>query len=111
MTTGLTRAIEAAGGREAVCALADERRRETLRVLREADTPLSVTDLAVELTGVGEPSTDQAVERVRRRRVQLYHRHLPRLADVGLVEFDPERRIVSVEADVDATLLEDEQIA
>lgn len=109
MTTEITGADDACES-EATLVLADERRRETFRLLREAGSPLSVMDLAVELAGEGTPTSDAAGDRVRDLRIQLYHRDLPRLADAGLVEFDSERR-VAVIADAAAAIPEDRLLA
>jgi DNA-binding transcriptional ArsR family regulator len=77
-------------------ALADERRRRIIAALCEAEASLSLTGLAVELTRAetdpkGGPGPD-----VEDRKVQLYHRHIPKLADAGLVEFDRDRRRVAL---------------
>ena len=65
-------------------ALADRQRRQTLRVLRDADGVVSLADLADEVTrreqaGEGDAPTDR-----KRIKLALYHVHLPKLADAGL---------------------------
>lgn len=63
--------------------LADERRRRALRVLWDADGVVSLTELTDEVTRLergGDVRPDS--ERVR---TSLYHVHLPKLAELGLV--------------------------
>lgn len=66
----------------------DERRRAVLDVLDTRTGPVSRDTLAHEVAArdaTGVPS-DDAVEAVE---VELHHRHLPKLADAGLVAYDP----------------------
>lgn len=78
--------------------LSNARRREALAVLREAAAPLALADLAADLAereagpAAGAPNYDA----IQRRYVMLYHTHVPKLVDAGLVEFDADRRIVSL---------------
>ena len=78
--------------------LSNARRRETLAVLRDAGAPLALADLAADLVereagpAAGAPDYDA----IQRWCVMLYHTHVPKLADAGLVEFDADRRIVSI---------------
>lgn len=66
-----------------------------LAVLDEAGRPLTVTDLAERLVGRGVTSPEEAgVERVK---VSLHHDSLPKLAEVGLVDYDPDENVVSDE--------------
>lgn len=58
-------------------------RRATLAVLVDATMPTSLETLALELES---RSSDLALEVSR---VALHHRHLPKLDDAGLVEYDP----------------------
>ena len=77
---------------------ANERRRAVLAVLRAAATPLAMADLAADLVAREEGSAAEApdYEAVQRCYVSLYHRHVPKLAAAGLVEFDADRRVVSL---------------
>lgn len=72
-------------------------RRRALQVLRDVETPLSLADLAIEL--VRRESDDRAVdgqwEQVRQYRITLYHAHVPKLAEAGLVEYDADRKTVA----------------
>lgn len=64
-------------------ALADERRRTVLSMLRERRDAVPVESLVGALSGADE-SDD-------RTRLSLYHRHLPKLEAVGAISFDAER--------------------
>lgn len=79
-------------------ALADDSRRHVLSALCRAESPLSLSELAIDLanaeTGPAGPGAED--DPVRSRKVELYHRHVPKLADAGLVEFDAERRTVTL---------------
>lgn len=64
-------------------ALADERRRRVLYALRENDGVLDAEDLACTLAA--EFGADRESVHMR-----LHHADLPRLAECGIVEYDPE---------------------
>lgn len=103
--------------------LIDHRRRRILSVLLDRSAPMPVEDLAARVAaaeGAGalgdvDPETTERVE------IDLYHVHIPALADVDLVEWDREegtvvttdhpaladpafRQFVETEADVDGVL-------
>ena len=84
-------------------ALANESRRTILSALCEAGTPLSLAELAVELaqTDAGPTEIGGDSDPIKRYEIELYHRHVPKLADTGLVEFDQDRRVVSLTAEFD----------
>lgn len=63
--------------------LADRRRREVVAQLRDREAA-SLGELAENADGRDE-----------RLALELHHRHLPKLADAGLVEYDPDDRAVS----------------
>ena len=90
----------AASDPESAHGLSSARRREVVAVLREAGTPLALADLAADLVereagpAAGAPDYDA----IQRRYVMLYHTHVPKLVDAGLVEFDADRRVVSLGA-------------
>lgn len=71
-------------------ALAHPRRRDILHVLAEHDTSLTLSDLTNEIarrerdTSVDERS-EEMIESIH---LNLYHRHVPKLAEAGLVEYD-----------------------
>lgn len=70
--------------------LSSARRRETIAILREEDTPIELTTLA-EIVAARE--NDTSVEELssqdrKRVYVSLYQTHVPKLVDVGIVEHD-----------------------
>lgn len=67
-------------------ALADAYRRETLRYLTQVHQPARLITVADHLVSDGhEVDTDAERDRVL---VSLYHHHLPKLTDAGLVDWD-----------------------
>ena len=93
------------GAADELCyeALAHENRRYVLTALCESETPLSLTELAVELVDERSDVVEVGVDRtaVERQKIELYHRHLPKLDDSGLVDFDVDRRLVRLAAEFD----------
>lgn len=75
--------------REVLTLLADGRRRRLLGTLADGSGTTSVGEL---VTTIG----DEDPERLR---ISLYHVHLPRLADLGIVEFDRDSGAVRYPAD------------
>jgi len=68
--------------------LASERRRTTLEVLSQRITPVDLEELA---TAVAGRETSVASEQHRERiRISLHHKHLPKMADMGVVDYDAE---------------------
>lgn len=69
--------------------LAVERRRTTLEVLEDLTAPVDLEDLAVavaEREADGDRVDEGTVEQVR---ISLHHAHLPKLADLGIIAYDP----------------------
>lgn len=97
MTIRSSRPREHAGRDRPFEALAHERRRHVLSVLRDAGDSLTVRELAVEIARLENGAAAGTVDpdRVDSIRLGLYHRHAPKLADVGLVEYDAEERVVA----------------
>lgn len=90
-----TPTTEELANESAVDLLADRRRRTALRVLAEFDTAASLADVA---TLVAARETDADVrevpaDAVRDARVRLHHVHFPKLAEVGVISYDHEKRI------------------
>lgn len=77
-------------------ALADERRRHVVRILRSSDGVLDVEDLARRVVARERRTTAPSVppRDVQRVAARLYHADLLKLQDAALVEFDRERRRV-----------------
>ncbi|QSW98439.1 DUF7344 domain-containing protein [Haloterrigena alkaliphila] len=82
---------------EAFGLLADQRRRLLLEVMRAFDEPLTLPDAAEEVAvrETGSPVPSISAERVHETYISLYHDHLPRLVEAGLLEYDQERDLVS----------------
>lgn len=85
--------------------VADPRRRIALRVLSVADVPVAIADLAIEIARRECEDSDAEVdpERADRIRTALWHVHLPKLLQAGVVEFDPVRETVAL-GDPDASV-------
>lgn len=77
--------------------LADRRRRLLLLVLRRYDEPLTLPDAAeaVAERETGRSIVDLSPDRVAEVYISLYHDHLPRLVDAGLLRYDQERDMVA----------------
>ncbi len=69
--------------------LASERRRIALDVLRGRDGAMGRRDLA-QVVAAREADTDEPADATDAVLTSLYHVHLPKLADVGLVDLDGE---------------------
>ncbi|WP_137285602.1 DUF7344 domain-containing protein [Halorussus salinisoli] len=98
-------------------ALRNPRRQFTLAYLRQQDRHVTLTEFARKITAweVGSSPTEIEEDQVERVRVSLHHSHLPKLADLGLVEYtDDDRHTVSatervqtIEADMEIAALVD----
>ncbi|MXV63770.1 hypothetical protein GS429_17225 [Natronorubrum sp. JWXQ-INN-674] len=82
---------------EAFTLLANHRRRLLLEVMRTYGEELTLPDAAEEVAvrETGRKVTELSAERVHEVYISLYHDHLPRLVDAGLLEYDQERDLVS----------------
>ncbi|MFC7215033.1 hypothetical protein ACFQO4_13220 [Saliphagus sp. GCM10025334] len=82
---------------ETLRAVAAERRRLLLSVLDEHGQELTLPDAAEEVAQceTGKSITELSAERVANVYISLYHDHLPRLVDAGLLEYDQERDLVA----------------
>ena len=75
-----------------------------LKGLLEEDGRLSMDCLTHYITIRGRDDDGRVTdEELRMAKIDLYHRHLPMLADHGVLEYDGERDVVTV---VDADALE-----
>lgn len=70
--------------------LADQRRRYTLACLEDHSRTIALADLAEEVAvrENEEPIAEIPKEEIMTIRTSLYHNHVPRLADAGVVEYD-----------------------
>ncbi|AGB37800.1 DUF7344 domain-containing protein [Natronococcus occultus] len=80
--------------------LADPHRRYLLERLHPGE-PVTLSSLAAEIAARDRGEPVEAVDPPRRRRVEiaLAHNHLPRLADWGVVAYDPSTNQVVLTAD------------
>jgi len=78
-------------------ALAHRYRRFALAALSSRDEPMALADLAVDVAKRETGDTGEWVskERAREIEISLYHVHVPKLEDVGLVEYDRDRNTVA----------------
>jgi hypothetical protein len=70
--------------------LAVERRRTALDILASANAPVTLEELAATVAEreSGPDIPDEAtIERVA---ITLHHNHLPKMADVGAIDYDPD---------------------
>lgn len=74
----------------------DRLRRDVLASLQQAGVPLSLADLAIELARREADAEDEMWQRAECYWIELYHNHAPALEAAGLVEYDRERRTVSL---------------
>lgn len=76
--------------------LASERRRVTLEVLADRAAPVDLREIAREVAAreVGVDGSEEATKRVA---LTLHHTHLPKMADLGVLEYDPDlNRVESI---------------
>lgn len=74
--------------------LAVERRRVALDLLTEGGALIFLNELAAAVAvreANGAVATDEVVEGVA---VSLHHRHLPKMEELGVIEYYPEERLV-----------------
>jgi predicted transcriptional regulator len=81
--------------------LGHRHRRRALCCLADSDVALHLADLAQDIAKIESTGADTAQSLY----TQLYHRHLPKLADAGLISFSPESKMVSLTADRDRIVL------
>lgn len=82
--------------------LAHGLRRRVMTVLRNVDGPIALADLARDLARQESGDEFAGAQQIL---INLYHWHLPKLADHGLVEFDTHRNTVAL---ADATTVDEE---
>ena len=79
-------------------AFAHRRRRDVLYCLRQYENPMALADLASEVAARENDTivADVPGEEIQRVHTSLYHSHVPRLVDLGLVEYDQGRDVVAL---------------
>ncbi|WP_232702435.1 DUF7344 domain-containing protein [Halobacterium wangiae] len=78
--------------------LSHARRRFVVACLAEYETPLTLPDVADELA-VWEYDariTEVPADAVAAIHADLYHTHVPKMADAGVVDYNPERELVAL---------------
>lgn len=79
--------------------VADRDRRLTIQQLRRGASGITkIDDLVDAMLDRGSGTDEQTIER-EQLVIQLYHAHLPKLADHGIVEFEPDNRTVRYQQD------------
>ena len=71
--------------------LRDYRRRTAMAYLLARPNPVSLDELAVAIASTGDEPSEQ---RLARLSIDLHHVHLPKLADAGVVRYDPRSEVV-----------------
>jgi len=76
--------------------LQNERRRNVLRYLHDAEEKVSMRDIAEQVAAWENDSTVQTITSSERQRVYipLYQSHLPKLDEEGIIEYDQSRGTV-----------------
>lgn len=70
--------------------LAVGRRRTTLDILADSNTPVELEELAAT---VAERENSQGIADkaiIERVAISLHHSHLPKMADLGIIDYDPD---------------------
>lgn len=70
--------------------LADDRRQHLLSILSSSGDPQTIRDLAASIEVVS-PNQRTETSNSNRLTLGLHHCHLPKLADFGLIEYDPDQ--------------------
>lgn len=78
--------------------LSNARRRFVIDRLASHSKPLAVADVTRELTRweCETPSDQIPEEQVKSRYAALYHVHVPKMADVGILEYNRERNTIAL---------------
>lgn len=78
--------------------LKNERRREVIRYLREHEQQVTLSELAEHIAALENDTDIASITSSQRKRVYvgLYQCHLPKMADMGIVQFNQNRGIVSL---------------
>lgn len=74
---------------ERYCLLAEERRRMALDVLTDRATPVDLEDLAAAVVARVTSVEGVDEETVERMAIRLHHGDLPKMADLGVIDYDP----------------------
>lgn len=89
---------------EYLAVLDDEHRQAVVDVLAEIDSAIDIEPLAKRVVADVESVSHDAVsgQELEREKVVLHHNHLPKLADVGIIEYSYEENRIVPSADIEA---------
>lgn len=78
--------------------LAHPRRRHVILCLREYENSMVLADLADEIAALENETSPMEVppDEVERVYLSLYHTHVPKLADTGVVQYEQEKNAVTL---------------
>lgn len=96
---------------ELTAVLAGRMRRDVIDSLQDADVPLSLADLAVALAREDVDTEEEAWTRAECYWIKLFHNHVPTLEEAGLVEYDRDRRTISLSPSVTDGTIDEEAFA
>lgn len=75
--------------------LSAERRRLVLTILTEQTTPIELANLAAEIAAREESSDATSEETLHRIQVTLHHTHLPKMDDLGVIDYNANSRRIT----------------
>lgn len=81
--------------------LAHEQRRMVLEVLTNGSTPMDLDVLSTEIAVRKGDDDGTDAESIRRVTISLHHQHLPKMAEWGIVEYDPTTKSVEAGENLD----------
>lgn len=78
--------------------LADEHRRHAIAYLATCEESVTISELAAEIATriSNRPRTAVSTQRTRSITIDLHHKHVPKLAEAGVVEYDRECGLVEL---------------
>jgi hypothetical protein len=84
--------------------LSSPRRRYAISILNRRGEPMELTELAEEVAALEADTTVDELDKQQRKRVyvSLYQTHVPKLEEVGIVDYDPDAGTVTLADDADA---------
>lgn len=81
--------------------LADEHRRHAVAYLATCEESVTISELAAEIAtrSSNRPRTAIPTQQTRSIMIDLHHKHVPKLAEAGVVEYDRECGLVELSED------------
>lgn len=76
--------------------LANSRRRHALDILGKSDSPLALADLATDIADREASTPEGEKTHAQQIHLHLYHTHIPKMEDKGIVQYDSDRRTVAL---------------